>query len=154
MRAQLNFLDPKVERCAGLSQKQLDSRFMLTKLAAENGNVSAQIAYPSIFSQLILSHALDETWIRTYKENSMKYLAQAASIGSVDGMYELAITYWDGYLVPANKITAYAYMYAANQSGLLPTAAKMLVFWSAAMTPEEIAIATRRGMRIYNACCH
>lgn len=149
----LSFLDPKVERCRGLTKEQLDSRFNLTKLAAENGDVNAQVAYPAVFAQLLQDNALDENWIRLYKENTMKYLTRAAASGSVDGMSTLAGTYWDGYVVPADKIKAYSYLYAASQSGLLLGAPKLLNLWSREMTSEEVRIAMDRGIKIYNQCC-
>ncbi len=153
--AMLKALDAKREACKGLSSDQLRSYGQWIELAAQQGNLNAQLAYPAIFGQLLSTegHALDVVWIEKYNTNSMNFLQSAAGSGSIDALSQLAFVYDDGLGVPPDKARAYAYAYAVSLSGLVPSADKLLALWGQGMTPQEIQQAQVMGNSIYQGCC-
>lgn len=148
-------LDATYEKCREIAPEDVDDRFRWLEIAAEAGNTEAQVTYVATMGILLSDpkYALDENWIRSYKERSIKHLASAASRGSVSAMAGLAHTYWDGIITERNRVYAYAYMHAALQSGLLPSASQVLDIWARSMSEKEVDAATRLGVRIYSSCC-
>jgi TPR repeat protein len=151
----VDVLDRQRAHCQGLSSTELQDYGHWIELAAKRGSVAAQIAYPTIFAELLSSpeHALDEAWISDYKANSLNFLQSAAHSGSVDALSQLAHIYRDGLMAPKDTTMAYAYAYAVSRSGLVVSTPKLLEMWAQAMTPEEVAAAQQRGAEIYQACC-
>jgi TPR repeat protein len=151
----LDSLDKEADSCRGLTPEQTQSYGKWLELAARQGDLNAQVNYPSMMSLQLQSeqNALNGDWITQYKNNSMEFLSAAANSGSVDALNQLATVYSDGLLVNKDPLLAYAYMYATVQTGLVPSASRVLNLWAQSLSSDQLSAAVDLGNKIYKGCC-
>jgi TPR repeat protein len=125
------------------------------RLAAEAGVVEAQVAYPALASQELTPEVMarDTRRVERYKADSMRFLKRAASAGSVDALNELAHSYQQGVITAADPVLSYAYMSAAERSGLVSSAGRLLSAWGQQLSPEQRSRAGVLSNQIYQECC-
>ena len=143
--------------CSGVTSEQIAEAEHFLKLAAEKGVTEAQLSYPTLASLRFKKAediAKNMKAFEQYRTDSMRYLSAAASSGNVDAMLGISNAYKEGTITEENKIRAYAYMYAANLSGLSRTPTIALARLSTEMTPAEIQQASSLGKSIYTKCCN
>jgi TPR repeat protein len=143
--------------CTGVTPEQIAESESFLKRAAELGVLEAQLSYAGVASMRYVTAediAKNIKSFEQYKADSMRYLSSAASTGNVDAMLSVSNAYSEGMIVEKNNVRAYAYMYAANLSGLSPTPTNALAELSANMNTSEIQQATALGKSIYSKCCN
>jgi TPR repeat protein len=145
----------QLAECNRIPNKYRDDPIAWVKRAAEGGVIEAQVAYPALASTELTPEEMvrDPKRVERYKTDSMRFLTSAASVGSVDALNELAHTYQQGMLAPADPVLSYAYMDTVARSGLTPSANRMLELWAQNLTPEQIRRATEISNQLYRECC-
>ena len=143
--------------CTGITPEQIAEAESFLKRAAELGVLEAQVSYAGVASMRYVTAediAKNIKSFEQYKADSMRYLSAAAGTGNVDAMLSVSNAYSEGMIVEKNNVRAYAYMYAANLSGLSQTPTNALAELSASMNTSEIQQATALGKSIYSKCCN
>jgi TPR repeat protein len=143
--------------CTGVSSEQIANAEKFLKIGAEAGHLEAQLSYPGVASMRYMKVediARNTTEFQQFKNDSMRYLSSAASSGNVDAMLGISNAYREGLITEKNNIRAYAYMHAANLSGLSSTPTNALIRLNNEMTPDEVQQATSMGNSIYKQCCN
>ena len=144
------------EKCKGLTDGDYAKAVNLLSYAAENGDVNAQNAYMGELALWMRKHPelkYKQDFLSTYTTNSLNYLRRAAESGNVNAMVQLAQVYDAGVITNRDAATAYAYMYATNKTGLVPSSQRMLTYWQGQFTPQEISNGISAGDQIYRECC-
>lgn len=143
--------------CTGVTAEKIAEAESFLKRAAELGELEAQLSYAGVASMRYVTAediAKNIKSFEQYKTDSMRYLSSAASTGNVDAMLSVSGAYSEGIIVEKNNVRSYAYMYAANLSGLSQTPTNALAELSTSMNASEIQQATALGKSIYSKCCN
>lgn len=141
--------------CDGLPPRFRDDPLGQLRSAAEAGVVEAQVAYAALASTELSQEALlrDPQKAERFKRDAMRYLHEAAWVGSVDALSELAHAYHDGMITRRDPVAAYAYMDAVAKTGLVPSAPRVLGMWGAQLSPGQLQAARTLSGRIHRQCC-
>lgn len=151
--------DPSItfgDRCKGLTNANYDQALKLLTYAADNDDVNAQNAYMGEVGLWMRTHPelqYQQDFMSSYVTNSLSYLSRAASSGNVDAMMQLAQVYDAGVITSRDPSAAYAYVYAINKTGLLPSSQRMLAYWQSRFTPQEVSKGISAGDQIFRECC-
>jgi hypothetical protein len=106
--------------CRGLKPEDLGAFKHWLQLAADRGDIEAQVSYSLFIGDSIsMQDALrDPAGLEDYKRRSVDYLNRAAASGSPAAFRRLSIFYADGVMVPQDYALAYAYRMAyVNATG-------------------------------------
>jgi len=144
------------EKCRGLTSQDYQSAVNLLTYAAQGGDVNAQNAYMAEIGSWIDKHPelqYKSNFTSTYARNSLAFLQSAATSGNVDAMVALSNAYNTGVITNRNPVDAYAYMYSATKTGLIPASQRLLNLWQRQLPPSDVANGTSRGEAIYLNCC-
>ena len=143
--------------CGGLGDAEFEGIVELLRLAAHGGVIEAQIDFLPVASvpfedaQYLASHIPE---FQRYRDDAIGFLNRAAMRGSVDAMVSLSNQYDGGVLVGRDPVYAYAYAWAAQQSGLVgATFHNHVDGLEAQLTPEQRARALQMGNEIRRRCC-
>jgi TPR repeat protein len=124
--------------------------------AADSGLLAAQLAYPGIAGQQYMTAeaiARDARGFDEYRSTSMRYLREAASSGSVDALITMSSVLSEGLLTDRDPIAAYAYLYAADRTGLIPSTSTSLQLLAEGLSSEDVIRARAAGEQVYAQCC-
>ena len=147
----------RLEKCAGLTQEDLDSSVKWLQTAADAGSAEAMLAYPLYATlDLTVTEALkDPQALQDYKDRSKRYLETAAAAGLPGAMYTLSTAYARGSIVPQDWQLAYAYAYASQLAthGSVDETEFPFTQYSSSLTAEQIESARLLGSRIRAGCC-
>ncbi len=144
------------EKCRGLTNQDFLSAVNLLTYAAQSGDVNAQNSYMGEIGSWIDKHPelqYKSNFTSNYARNSLIFLQRAAASGNVDAMISLATVYNSGIITNRNPVDAYAYMYAASKTGLIPASQRLLSLWQHKLPPSDVAKGVSRGEAIYLNCC-
>lgn len=151
----LDQADAARERCAGITQHQLDEYRYLIEISAEGGNVAAQLNYTDILAETILSPAsiANPSAIEKYKRKSIEYLSKAAMAGEPTALMKLSTAYEDGILVGKNRGVAYKYAYAYSLAKPGRSSSSWVQFLEKGMSAQEVRQAQTLGEEYFRSCC-
>lgn len=144
------------EKCSGLADSDYQTGVKLLTYAATAGDVNAQNAYVVEVGSWIDHHpelVYQPGYTTTFATNSMNFLHSAAANGNVEAMINLSNAYDMGIITPADRVAAYAYMYSANKTGLVPSTQRLLTIWKSQFSSNEVLMGTRKGDEIFKNCC-
>lgn len=143
-------------QCEKLSAKDQVSRSEWLGLAAEQGNIGAQLLYSMDSASALGGEAAmlrDPEATLEYKRKAAGYLEGLALQGSADALLQLGNAYQVGVLVGEDLVASRAYFEAARLSDPSLVPAQQLKGLEKEMSSEQISIALRKGEEIYGSCC-
>lgn len=143
-------------QCEELSAEDEVSRSEWLSLAAEQGNIGAQLLYSMDSASALGGEAAmlrDPEAVMEYKRKATSYLEGLASQGSADALLQLGNAYQAGVLVNEDLVASRAYFEAVRLSdpSLVPT--QQVKGLENEMSAEQISTAVRKGEQIYGSCC-
>lgn len=144
------------DQCKDLPADYYASAADWLKLAADQGNVGAQLLYGSDPSAILGNPSdmlRDPDGVRNYKESALGYLDAAADSGSVDALLRLANAYRNGVLVDQNLGISYAYYEAARIASPELVPRRTMEEIAQGLGAKEMTISTQKGREIYGKCC-
>ena len=128
----------------------------LIRLAARKGNIDAKLLYSGAGFPYPLNSEEDfikyAQQIVIHKEESIRHLVDARSLGSITALGLLGDVYYNGILAEVNHIEAYAYYHASEIALNPPYDNLRLVELANKMSQEEIDTAIKLGNK-YSKCC-
>jgi hypothetical protein len=143
--------------CDGLPPELELRANSLLKRSAEMGNIHAQVAYAN--TRYAIYH-LDQAGLVAqaeevveFKRDAMRFLASAASSGSLAALQSLSYGYEDGFITAKDPLLAYAYQYAFVESAGNPNFYKELTRLATPLTAAQISQAQAVGRQILSSCC-
>lgn len=149
--------DPEIAvQCAELSADDEVSSSRWLGLAAEQGNIGAQLLYSMDPASVLGGEAAmlrDPEATLEYKRKATGYLEGLASQGSADALLQLGNAYQAGVLVNEDLVASRAYFEAVRLSDPSLVPAQQLKGLEKEMSSEQISIALRKGNQIYGSCC-
>lgn len=125
-------------------------------LAAEQGNVSAQLLYASDPESVLgdSSEILrDPDRAKEYKAKAIDYLRSAANQGSVDALLRLANAYDVGVLASRDPVSSLAYFNAVGMVDPSLVPQKQVEMLRQSMDAGQLASSLKQGEGIYGSCC-
>lgn len=125
-------------------------------LAAEQGNVSAQLLYASDPESVLgdSSEILrDPDRAKEYKAKAIDYLRSAANQGSVDALMRLANAYDVGVLASRDPVSSLAYFNAVGMVDPSLVPQKQVEMLRQSMDAGQLASSLKQGEGIYGSCC-
>lgn len=145
-----------VAQCDGLSAEDEVAATRWLSLAAEQGNIGAQLLY-SMDSESALGGTAallsnPEATIE-YKQRANHYLETLASQGSLDALVQLGNAYQVGIMREEDVVSSRAYFEAARLANPSGVSKQQLKGLERSMTTEQLSMALRKGEQIYAACC-
>lgn len=145
-------INERISQCSGATNEDLASRGQWLEKAANLGNLQAKLLYSSDPEAIIGSPTdmfRDPESVINYKKNAVKFLSEAASAGSPEGLMQMGDAYNDGILLPKDRIKAYAF-YRATQMTTPNVLSKTLSEMESGLTSAEINEGNRQAALIYN----
>ncbi|UKE66973.1 tetratricopeptide repeat protein [Xanthomonas graminis] len=142
--------------CKDLSADYYTSAAYWLQLAANQGNIGAQLLYGSDPGAVLgdPSNMLrDPNNVKKYKENALAYWNAAANSGSVDALLRLASAYRNGILANQNLSTSYAYYEAVRAVSPELTPKRTMEEIAQGLDANEMTVSTQKGRGIYDKCC-
>lgn len=145
-----------LDDCEGLDPAVVAKQRGWLTLAAQRGDIEAQLAYSRSLEIFFPSSAdliRDAEDVTRYKADALRFVQSAASRGSVDAIDYLSNYYFNGVMTDRNPILALAYIdaYSAlDKSNLQDPRRDQLV---SSLTPGQLAAAQDLTRRILEACC-
>lgn len=142
--------------CEGLLSDESIVKTDWLSLAAEQGSVEAKLMYP-VNPEYTLGDA--QEYLRSpervmeWKQRSMRYLDEAASIGSQDALLSLSRAYENGVITRKDPILAYAYAAAAERVSPVPYLAEGLEQLKSAVPAKDVRQADLLIEKIASNCC-
>lgn len=138
-------------RCEGISSDDVQERLRWLDAAAAGGDERAKVEYAGEALTAVLERpevvVRNPDEINRVKFDGMRYLSEAAVTGNVTALMRLGFAYQNDILVPRDPELAYAYMYAADLTGLVQ-ASPLLQKWGVSLSPEQRARAESFGRQV------
>lgn len=145
-----------IEECEGLSAEDAVSGPKWLRLAAEQGNIGAQLQY-SMDSDRALGgpDALlrDPDATTEYKQRATGYLESLAAQGSVDALLMLGNAYQVGVMMPEDLVLSRAYFDAVMRIDPSLVAGSRIGGLERSMSQQQLNEALAKGEKIYGSCC-
>lgn len=145
--------------CTGVSQEMLAQRSDFFTLAAINGVAKAQIHHSAIVGADKFLDA--DTAVKNlnefmkFRDMTWGFKMRAAQGGSVEALVDIGLHYEQGVLRDRDIVSAYAYVFAAQRTGMLRADTNdLLNQWEEGMQPDQIEDAQRRANEILRWCCN
>lgn len=146
----------ELQECEGLLT---DKRFQYKnwlEAAAKQGSIEAMLMYPINPDHILgnpQEYALKPDLVQKWKDDSIQYLTNASSLGSVDALYGLSEAYDNGIIIDADPVEAYAYRLAvSNATGAAIDKEKHSDLVNN-LNHRQIKAANDRSEEIINSCC-
>jgi len=157
--ASLKELEAAVADCDGLGASDYAQMGKWLSMAAEKGQVTAQISYALgggyrwvVGDEKALLANPDQ--VKQWQANSMRYLQSAAAKGVPQALQGLGMAYANGVITKRDPVNAYAYWAAslrAYPSG--PGSESVLDPFVKEMTAKQLMQAKQRADAIFEQCC-
>lgn len=152
----LESLERNLNRCESLTADQAISQGPWLRTAAEQGSVEAKIMF-SIDSKSVIGDRSEQLsnpeMLIEYREEAMRNLREAASIGSVDALMSLGGVYDSGVLTEASPVQSLAYYKAVYALAPDPNLQELLVRKARDLSAQEVHSASDQSENILRACC-
>ncbi len=148
-------IEKRISQCTGVSDKDLSSRGEWLEEAAIHGDLQAKLLYASD-PEAIVGDSTDmlrnPEKVIDYKKKAVRFLSEAASTGSPDGLMKMGDAYNDGILLPKDPVKAYAF-YRATQMTTPSILSTTLSQMELELTPAQISEGKKEALSIYKNCC-
>lgn len=142
--------------CHGLTLQDYQNNVRWLEQAADSGIAMAQLSY-AINAEAVVGNSSqmlsDPEKVVAYRRKAMHYMQQAAAGGSIEGLMSLRDAYHYGVITRRDPIRAYAYYHALGLTDPRFISERRMGAYADQLTPEQLALATRQGRGIYDACC-
>jgi len=145
-----------ISSCNKLSAEDEVSSPKWLGLAAEQGNIGAQLLYSMDSASALGGPAAllrDPEAVIEYKARAKTYLESLASQGSIDALLQLGNAYQAGVLVPEDLVTSRAYFEAVRLADPSLVSKMQLKGLEGSMSPDQLSLALRKGEEIHGSCC-
>lgn len=142
--------------CHGLTLQDYRNNVRWLEQAADSGIAMAQLSYARNAEAVIGNSSQmlsDPEKVVAYRRKAMHYMQQAAAGGSIEGLMSLSDAYHYGVVTRRDPIRAYAYYHALGLTDPRFISERRMGAYADQLTPEQLALATRQGRGIYDACC-
>lgn len=146
-----------MEECETLLvDPELSDRRAWLRLAAAQGSVEAAVVYALTIDEVVGG---PDEWLKhpekvaDYKQRALRYLEQAAAVGSVGALWSLSDAYKGGFLAPEDPVKALAYRIAAVQMEPAIGAQGSIERMEKLLSPDQISEARRQARLIHQQCC-
>ena len=155
-KSYLESLETNFDRCQSLTAEQALSAQPWLARAAGQGSVEAKIMFAIDSKSIIgdrsgyLAHA--EQLVQ-YRQDAMRHLHEAASLGSVDALMHLATSYDAGVLTAPSQMQSLAYYKAVNAVQPNANLQTLIDRKTQGMSAQDVQRASGEAERILAACC-
>ncbi|WP_152246060.1 sel1 repeat family protein [Xanthomonas sp. LMG 12462] len=155
MEKYANSMEKSISECTGASEEDLKRRGKWLEKSAMLGDLQAKLMYASD-PEAIVGDATDmlrdPEKVIDYKKKAVKFLSDAASSGSPDGLMKMGDAYNDGILLPKDQVRAYAF-YRATEMTTSSDFSNILSKIEPELTPAQISQGNKEAIHIYQNCC-
>lgn len=142
--------------CEGLLSDEGVAKTDWLSLAAEQGGIEAKLMYP-VNPEYTLGDAQaflkNPERVMEWKQRSMRYLDEAASIGSQDALLALSGAYENGVITRRDPMLAYAYAAAAERVSPVPYLPEGLEQMKSALPAKDVRQADLMIEKTTSTCC-
>lgn len=142
--------------CADLSVENELSSSKWLSLAAEQGNIGAQLLYAADSESALGGPAemlRDPDRVKDYKQRAVGYLENLVSQGSVDALLQLGNAYHAGVLIDGDPITSRAYFEAVRLADPTVVPVQQVSALDKKLSAQQLSQALRKGNQIHDSCC-
>lgn len=143
-------------KCDELSARDEAKQPEWLGLAAEQGNIAAQLLYSMDPQSALGGEAAmlrDPEATLDYKRKATRYLNDLASRGSADALLQLGNAYQVGVLVDPDLVSSRAYFEAVRLSDPSLVSVQQLKGLERGMSSGQISTALEKGLMIHGTCC-
>ncbi|HJU40342.1 MAG TPA: hypothetical protein VJ724_12265 [Tahibacter sp.] len=147
-----------LQDCHGVGAAEIAKGFELLRLAAERGDIEAELTYPA--------QGLDQWPSRTemlrapealirFRDDAMRFLYAAAGRGNETAMAMLALAYYDGTTTRRDPVKAYSYAYARSllMQPLSDSGERVLAMYARDLSPDQQQAGQAQALVFLERCC-